>query len=124
MTEYLPFLMLPVTFGLMFLGVQVAFAMLLTATMFGLATFGPAVVHQFVEKIDDLASNFVFAAIPLFVFMGAMLEKSGIADRPGALRSLRHAGPVSRVHVVRQAGHLVTGAHLADRGDDLRSDLA
>lgn len=81
MTEYLPFLMLPVTFGLMFLGVQVTFAMLLTATGFGLLTFGPAVMHQFVEKIDDLASNFVFAAIPLFVFMGAVLEKSGIADR-------------------------------------------
>jgi len=81
MTEYLPFLMLPVAFGLMFLGVQVTFAMLLTATGFGLLTFGPAVVHQFVEKIDDLASNFVLAAIPLFVFMGAMLEKSGIADR-------------------------------------------
>ncbi len=81
MMDYLPFLMLPVTFGLMFLGVQVAFAMLITATAFGLMTFGPAVVHQFVEKIDDLASNFVFAAIPLFVFMGAVLEKSGIADR-------------------------------------------
>lgn len=81
MIEYLPFFMLPVIFGLMFLGVQVALAMLLTATMFGLITFGPAVVHQFVEKIDDLASNFVFAAIPLFVFMGAALEKSGIADR-------------------------------------------
>ncbi len=81
MIEYLPFLMLPVTFAFMFLGVQVAFAMLLTATAFGMVTFGPAVVHQFVEKIDDLASNFVFAAIPLFVFMGAVLEKSGIADR-------------------------------------------
>lgn len=81
MTEYLPFFMLPVIFGLMFLGVQVALAMLLTATLFGMITFGPAVVHQFVEKIDDLASNFVFAAIPLFVFMGAALEKSGIADR-------------------------------------------
>ncbi|GAP35198.1 TRAP transporter large permease subunit [Piscinibacter sakaiensis] len=81
MNAYLPFLMLPVAFGLMFLGVQVAFAMLLTATGFGLLTFGPAVMHQFVEKIDDLASNFVFAAIPLFVFMGAVLEKSGIADR-------------------------------------------
>lgn len=81
MTDILPFLMLPMTFGLMFLGVQVAFAMILTATTFGLITFGPAVVHQFVEKIDDLSSNFVFAAIPLFVFMGAMLEKSGIADR-------------------------------------------
>ncbi len=81
MSTYFPFLMLPMAFGLMFLGVQVAFAMLLTATAFGLVTFGPAVVHQFVEKIDDLASNFVLAAIPLFVFMGAMLEKSGIADR-------------------------------------------
>lgn len=81
MIEYLPFFMLPVIFGLMFLGVQVALAMLLTATLFGMITFGPAVVHQFVEKIDDLASNFVFAAIPLFVFMGAALEKSGIADR-------------------------------------------
>ena len=81
MNEFLPFFMLPVIFGLMFLGVQVALAMLLTATLFGMITFGPAVVHQFVEKIDDLASNFVFAAIPLFVFMGAVLEKSGIADR-------------------------------------------
>jgi len=81
MIDYLPFFMLPVIFGLMFLGVQVALAMLLTATLFGMITFGPAVVHQFVEKIDDLASNFVFAAIPLFVFMGAVLEKSGIADR-------------------------------------------
>ncbi|EWS55095.1 MULTISPECIES: TRAP transporter large permease subunit [unclassified Methylibium] len=73
--------MLPLAFTLMFLGVQVAFAMMLTAAAFGLAIFGPNVIHQFVEKIDDLSSNFVFAAVPLFVFMGAMLEKSGIADR-------------------------------------------
>ena len=77
----LPFLMLPVAFALMFLGVQVMFAMTMTAVGFGLVIFGDKVVHQFVEKIDDLSSNFVFAAIPLFVFMGAMLEKSGIADR-------------------------------------------
>lgn len=81
MMEYLPFFMLPVTFALMFLGVQVALAMMLTAAAFGLVTFGPAVIHQFIEKIDDLSSNFVFAAVPLFVFMGAMLEKSGVADR-------------------------------------------
>lgn len=81
MAEYLPFFMLPVAFGLMFLGVQVAFAMVLTATGFGFLIFGTAVIHQFIEKIDDLATNFVLAAIPLFVFMGAVLEKSGIADR-------------------------------------------
>ena len=79
--EWLPFLMLPVAFILMFLGIQVAFAMMITAVLFGLGTFGVKVIHQFVEKIEDLSSNFVFAAIPLFVFMGAMLEKSGIADR-------------------------------------------
>ncbi|MGE3924814.1 MAG: TRAP transporter large permease subunit [Lautropia sp.] len=79
--DWLPFLMLPMAFLLMFLGVQVAFAMMITAVTFGLIIFSNRVVHQFIEKIDDLSSNFVFAAVPLFVFMGAMLEKSGIADR-------------------------------------------
>ncbi|MFZ4623598.1 MAG: TRAP transporter large permease [Rhodoferax sp.] len=79
--EYLPFLMLPVAFVLMFLGTQVAFAMMTTAVLFGLAIFGNAVVYQFIEKIEDVASNYVLAAVPLFVFMGSMLEKSGIADK-------------------------------------------
>jgi tripartite ATP-independent transporter DctM subunit len=79
--DWLPFLMLPLAFILMFLGVQVMFAMMITALVFGLMTFGNRVIFQFVEKIEDLSSNFVFAAIPLFVFMGAMLERSGIADR-------------------------------------------
>ena len=79
--EYLPFLMLPAAFALMFLGVQVAFAMMITAVLFGLVIFGDRVVFQFVDKVEDISSNFVLAAVPLFVFMGAMLEKSGIADR-------------------------------------------
>jgi tripartite ATP-independent transporter DctM subunit len=33
------------------------------------------------EKIEDVASNYVLAAVPLFVFMGSMLERSGIAER-------------------------------------------
>jgi tripartite ATP-independent transporter DctM subunit len=79
--EYLPFFMLPVAFALMFLGVQVAFSMMITAVLFGLVIFGNRVVFQFVDKVEDISSNFVFAAVPLFVFMGAMLEKSGIADK-------------------------------------------
>lgn len=79
--DYLPFLMLPVAFVLMFLGVQVAFSMMITAVLFGLAIFGNRVIFQFIEKVEDISSNFVFAAVPLFVFMGAMLEKSGIADK-------------------------------------------
>ena len=79
--SYLPFLMLPLAFMLMFLGIQVAFAMMITAVIFGLMIFGDNVVFQFVDKVEDIASNFVFAAVPMFVFMGAMLEKSGIADK-------------------------------------------
>ena len=79
--DYLPFLMLPVAFTLMFLGVQVAFSMMITAVLFGLVIFGNRVIFQFVDKVEDISSNFVFAAVPLFVFMGAMLEKSGIADK-------------------------------------------
>src|SRR5688572_5783906 len=79
--DYLPFLMLPVAFTLMFLGVQVAFSMIITATLFGLVIFGNRVIFQFVDKVEDISSNFVFAAVPLFVFMGSMLEKSGIADK-------------------------------------------
>jgi len=79
--DYLPFFMLPVAFLLMFLGIQVAFSMMITAVLFGLVIFGNRVIFQFIEKIEDISSNFVFAAVPLFVFMGAMLEKSGIADK-------------------------------------------
>ena len=79
--ELLPFFMLPVAFLLMFLGFPVAFCMMVTAVLFGLAVFGDRVVFQFIEKIDDLSSNFVFAAVPLFVFMGSMLERSGIAEK-------------------------------------------
>jgi tripartite ATP-independent transporter DctM subunit len=79
--DLLPFFMLPVAFLLMFLGFPVAFCMMVTAVLFGLAVFGDRVVFQFIEKIDDLSSNFVFAAVPLFVFMGSMLERSGIAEK-------------------------------------------
>ena len=71
-----PFLLL-----LLFLGFPVAFSMMATAFVFGFWTFGWAFVFQVAEKIEDVASNFVLAAVPLFVFMGAMLERSGIANR-------------------------------------------
>src|SRR5918992_6054031 len=81
MSEYLPLFMLLAMFALIFLGVQVAFALAGTALIFGYLVFQGAVIFQFMEKIEDVASNFVLAAVPLFVFMGSMLERSGIADR-------------------------------------------
>ncbi|MBL8699735.1 MAG: TRAP transporter large permease subunit [Alphaproteobacteria bacterium] len=74
-------LIFPLLLTFLFLGFPVAFSMLAAGAVFGYATFGDAFVFQAMEKIEDVASNFVLAAVPLFVFMGSMLERSGIADK-------------------------------------------
>lgn len=74
-------MMFPCLFACILLGFPVAFALLAVAFVFGVITFGDAVFFQFVQKTESVASNFVLAAVPLFVFMGAMLERSGIADQ-------------------------------------------
>jgi tripartite ATP-independent transporter DctM subunit len=80
MGDYLALLMFPCLLVALFMGFPVAFSMMGVALVFGLITFDTAVIFQFVQKIDAVASNFVLAAVPLFVFMGAMLERSGIAE--------------------------------------------
>jgi tripartite ATP-independent transporter DctM subunit len=81
MSDYFALLMFPAVLFCLFLGFPVAFSLMGVALFFGLVTFGDAVIHQFVEKVDAVASNFVLAAVPLFIFMGAMMERSGIAER-------------------------------------------
>jgi tripartite ATP-independent transporter DctM subunit len=74
-------LMFPVLLFVLFIGFPVAFAMIGVAFAFGYWAFGPSIIFQFIQKIDAMASNFVLAAVPLFIFMGAMLERAGIAER-------------------------------------------
>src|SRR5918992_3790271 len=62
-------------------GFPVAFVMLVLALLFGWSTFGPALIYQLIQKLDDVASANVLAAVPLFIFMGSMFEQSGIALR-------------------------------------------
>ena len=81
MNEYLALWMFPTVLLAVFLGIPVAVSLMGVALFFGLATFGDAVIFQFVQKVDEMASNFVLAAVPLFIFMGAMMERSGIAER-------------------------------------------
>ncbi len=81
MDEYLALMMFPALLVALFLGFPVAFSMMGVALIFGFFTFDTAVIFQFVQKTDAVASNFVLAAVPLFIFMGSMLERSGIAER-------------------------------------------
>ncbi len=65
----------PVAFGLG--GVSVLFALLGMA----LGLIEPQFLNALPQRIFGIMSNFTLLAIPAFVFMGAMLEKSGIAER-------------------------------------------
>jgi tripartite ATP-independent transporter DctM subunit len=77
----MPLLMFVALLAAIFMGFPVAFALMAIALVFGLLRFGDVAVFQFVSKVDDVANANVLAAVPLFVFMGAMFERSGIADR-------------------------------------------
>ncbi|MEQ8296313.1 MAG: TRAP transporter large permease subunit [Nitratireductor sp.] len=73
--------MFPTLFLLILLGLPVAFSLIVTAFGFALLAFGDIAPAQLYRFVDKVASQPTFAAIPLFVFMGAMLERSGIAAR-------------------------------------------
>ena len=77
----LALLMFPALLLLIFLGIPVAYSLMGVSLVFGIMRFGDKAVFQFVTKVQDVAGNYVLAALPLFIFMGAMLEKSGIAER-------------------------------------------
>lgn len=72
--------MFPVLLVLIFIGVPVAFALMTVALVFGVAQFGEAVVVIFAHRVEEVGASHILAAVPLFIFMGAMLEKSGIAE--------------------------------------------
>lgn len=81
MTSQTVLWMFPALLALIFLGFPVAFSMMLAALGFGLLRFGDTLVHQLVSRVDDIATNYVLGAIPLFIFMGSILERAGIAER-------------------------------------------
>jgi len=49
--------------------------------IFGYLFWGPAVFNMLYFKAYSTASDYTLLAIPLFVFMGTMLDKSGIAEK-------------------------------------------
>jgi tripartite ATP-independent transporter DctM subunit len=78
--EILALLMFVVLVALLMLGFPVAFTLGAVALLFGLPTLGPQFFHLLPLRIWGVMTNFVLLAVPLFVFMGAILEKSGLAE--------------------------------------------
>lgn len=79
-TEILVILMLVAFFALLMLGVPVALTLATTGFVFGFLGFGPDLFNLLPARIYGVVANYQWLAIPLFVFMGVMLEKSRLAD--------------------------------------------
>ena len=81
MLEITAIWMFPALFLLVFLGFPVAFSMIGLAFVFGIGFFGETLGAQMFSRLHDVSTNYVLTALPLFVFMGAALERSGIAEK-------------------------------------------
>ena len=67
-------------FVLLLAGVPVAVTLAVTGFVFGWLGFGTSLFNLLPARIFGVTSNYTLIAIPLFVFMGVMLEKSRLAD--------------------------------------------
>ncbi|MEC7182704.1 MAG: TRAP transporter large permease subunit [Bdellovibrionota bacterium] len=78
--EYLPLIMFTTVFILLLLGYPVAFTIGGVSLFFGLIGFGPEFFSLLPLRIWGTMTNFTLLAVPLFIYMGVMLEKSGLAE--------------------------------------------
>jgi len=80
-SEYTPLLMFPAMLLSLFAGFPVAFSLMGVALLFGIIGFEWSIFPMLIRRIYSVADNYVLAAVPLFIFMGTVLERSGIAGK-------------------------------------------
>ena len=79
-TEILALSMIGAFFILLIAGIPVAVCLAVTGFVFGYIGFGPALFGLVPARIFGVVTNYTLLALPLFIFMGIMLEKSRIAE--------------------------------------------
>ncbi|MBX9759783.1 MAG: TRAP transporter large permease subunit [Beijerinckiaceae bacterium] len=79
-TEVLAILCIVSFFLLLALGIPVALTLAISGFVFGYLGFGSLLFSLLPARIFGVTANYTLIAIPLFVFMGVMLEKSKIAN--------------------------------------------
>jgi tripartite ATP-independent transporter DctM subunit len=78
--EILAILCIVSFFTMLMIGVPVALTLAISGFVFGFIGFGPLLFNLLPARIYGVVTNYTLIAIPLFVFMGVMLEKSRLAD--------------------------------------------
>ncbi|MCF8261769.1 MAG: TRAP transporter large permease subunit [Melioribacteraceae bacterium] len=78
--DALPLIFFFLVLILLMAGFPVAFTLGGASVIFGLFTFGFNFFNLLPLRIWGIMSNYILMAVPLFIFMGVMFEKSGLAE--------------------------------------------
>lgn len=79
--EYIALMMVIAFFVLVLTGMPVAFAIMAVGFVFGFIGFEGWLFELLPARIFGTITNYTLLAIPLFVFMGVMLDKTRVAER-------------------------------------------
>ena len=79
--ETLAITMVVALFGMILGGIPVPFALAASGIIFGISGFGLDLFNLLPLRLFGVATNYSLLAIPLFIFMGVLLEKSRLAER-------------------------------------------
>ena len=79
--ELLGAFMLVLMLGAIFIGFPISFTLLLLALIFGWIGLGDRAFYIMVFQTIGLMKEEVLAAVPLFIFMGYLMEQGGLMER-------------------------------------------
>jgi tripartite ATP-independent transporter DctM subunit len=79
--EYLGLILLAALITGIFVGFPIAFTLIILALVFGYIGFGRVVFDLMVFQTLGLMKEETLAAVPLFIFMGHVLEQAGLMER-------------------------------------------
>jgi tripartite ATP-independent transporter DctM subunit len=79
--EYLGLVLLAALLTCIFIGFPIAFTLIILSVVFGYIGFGDTVFYLMVFQTIGLMKEETLAAVPLFIFMGHILEQAGLMER-------------------------------------------
>jgi tripartite ATP-independent transporter DctM subunit len=79
--EYLGLVLLAALLTGIFVGFPIAFTLIILSIVFGYIGFGDTVFYLMVFQTIGLMKEETLAAVPLFIFMGHVLEQAGLMER-------------------------------------------
>jgi tripartite ATP-independent transporter DctM subunit len=79
--EYLGLVLLAALLTGIFVGFPIAFTLIILSVVFGYIGFGDTVFYLMVFQTIGMMKEETLAAVPLFIFMGHVLEQAGLMER-------------------------------------------